>query len=56
MREVAYERPRPVAKPPAVPVEALITMLKSIAHGEVQIIIQDGYVVQINKTEKIRVR
>ncbi|MBV9850316.1 MAG: YezD family protein [Armatimonadetes bacterium] len=45
--------PAPV-KAPEVPSEAIEQAVKSIKYGVVQLIIQDGRVIQIDKTEKIR--
>jgi hypothetical protein len=47
---------QPVAtSPPAsIPLEAIQKAVESIRFGVVQLIIQDGRVVQIDKTEKIR--
>jgi hypothetical protein len=44
------------AKPstPEVPFERIESAIKSIRYGVVQLIIQDGRVIQIDKTEKIR--
>lgn len=39
---------------PAVPFDRIEAAVKSIKFGVVQLIIQDGRVVQIDKTEKIR--
>jgi hypothetical protein len=36
------------------PVSTIEEAVKSIRHGVVQLIIQDGRIVQIDKTEKIR--
>ena len=45
----------PVGKPPhEVPLEEIQQAVKSVRFGVVQLIIQDGRVVQIDKTEKIR--
>ncbi|MBI5178039.1 MAG: YezD family protein [Nitrospinae bacterium] len=38
-----------------IPVAQIVEAIKSIRHGYVQIIVQDGKVVQIDRTEKIRV-
>ncbi|HEU4753067.1 MAG TPA: YezD family protein [Armatimonadota bacterium] len=44
----------PAPAPPAtVPLEAIQEAVKSVRYGVVQLIIQDGRVVQIDKTEKI---
>ncbi|GEM_PF-860693 len=49
---------RPPAKPraPVVPLDQVEAAIRSIQHGVVQIIIQDGHVIQIEKTEKIRLK
>jgi hypothetical protein len=39
---------------PAVPFDRIEAAVKSIRFGVVQLIIQDGRVIQIDKTEKIR--
>ena len=39
---------------PALPIDAIQEAVKSVRFGVVQLIIQDGRVVQIDKTEKIR--
>jgi hypothetical protein len=45
----------PAASPPtSIPLEAIQEAVESIRFGVVQLIIQDGRVVQIDKTEKIR--
>jgi len=41
-------------RPDAVPVQAIEEAVKGIRYGTVQLIIQDGRVIQIDKTEKIR--
>lgn len=38
----------------SIPIDEILKAIKSIKYGYVQIIIQDGKVVQIDKTEKIR--
>ncbi len=45
-----------VPPPPPLPLEAIQEAVESIRFGVVQLIIQDGRVVQIDKTEKIRLR
>ena len=37
-----------------VPIKAIVDAVKSIRFGAVQLVIQDGKIVQIDKTEKIR--
>ena len=54
MNDKPTGRPRPAAAPPALPLEAIQEAVKSIRYGVVQLIIQDGRVIQIDKTEKIR--
>lgn len=54
------DKPRPAAGVPgangaqSLPIEAIQEAVKSVRYGVVQLIIQDGKVVQIDKTEKIR--
>lgn len=50
------EKPRPAAAAAggSLPIEAIQEAVKSVRFGVVQLIIQDGKVVQIDKTEKIR--
>ena len=40
----------------SVPIQQIIDAVQSIRHGDVHIVIQDGNVIQINKTEKVRLR
>lgn len=40
----------------SIPMQQIIDAVQSIRHGDVHIVIQDGNVVQINKTEKVRLR
>lgn len=47
-------RPGAAPEPAAVPLAAIQEAVGSIRFGVVQLIIQDGRVVQIDKTEKIR--
>lgn len=44
-----------VRHPGNIPVAQIVEAIKSLRHGYVQIIVQDGKVVQIDRTEKIRV-
>ncbi len=44
--------PRPAA--PEIPLQAIQEAVQSVRFGVVQLIIQDGRIVQIDKTEKIR--
>ena len=45
--------PRPHPGHP-IPIQAISDAVAGIRHGVVQLIIQDGRVVQIDKTEKVR--
>jgi hypothetical protein len=54
MNDKAPPRPTPASVPPSLPLEAIQEAVESIRFGVVQLIIQDGRVVQIDKTEKIR--
>lgn len=40
--------------PPSIPIEEIQRAVESVRYGVVQLIIQDGRIVQIDKTEKIR--
>ena len=44
----------PAQAPAAIPMEVIQDAVASIRFGTVQLIIQDGRVVQIDKTEKLR--
>ena len=50
------ERPAAVPAKTELPLDKVEEAIRSIRHGVVQIIIQDGYVIQIDKTEKIRLK
>jgi hypothetical protein len=53
------EKPSPPIEqnaPPALPLSEIEAAIRSVRYGVVQIIIQDGVVVQIDKTEKQRLR
>jgi len=39
-----------------IPMQQIMDAVKSIRHGDVHIVIQDGNVIQINKSEKVRLR
>jgi hypothetical protein len=39
-----------------IPIAEIEAAIRSIRHGVVQIVIQDGVVIQIDKTEKLRLR
>lgn len=45
-----------IAEPIEYPLTAIEEAVRSIRFGTVQIVIQDGRIVQIEKTEKIRLR
>ncbi|MBB6048866.1 YezD family protein [Armatimonas rosea] len=47
---------KPTKPEPPLPLPEIEAAIRSIRHGVVQIIIQDGVVVQIDKTEKQRLR
>lgn len=40
--------------PASIPLDAIEAAVKSIRFGVVQLVIQDGRIIQIDKTEKIR--
>ena len=40
----------------SVPTQQIIDAIQSIRHRDVHIVIQDGNVIQINKTEKVRLK
>ena len=40
----------------SIPIQQIIDAVQSIRHGDVHIVIQDGNVIQINKTEKVRLK
>ena len=50
--EIPQEGQKPASQ--ALPFERIEAAVKSVKYGVVQLIIQDGRVVQIDKTEKIR--
>ena len=54
----ASPEPEEVSKPHSgsLPLKEIETAIRSIRHGVVQIIIQDGVVIQIDRTEKVRLR
>jgi hypothetical protein len=54
MTNKAPQRPPAPPAPPDLPIGAIQEAVESIRFGVVQLIIQDGRVVQIDKTEKIR--
>lgn len=51
MSDKKVQRP---AAPPEIPIHAIQEAVESVKYGVVQLIIQDGRIVQIDKTEKIR--
>lgn len=50
------ERPAAAARTSALPLDQIEAAIRSIQYGIVQIIIQDGHIIQIEKTEKIRLK
>jgi hypothetical protein len=54
MSDQSRPRPRPEPTTAPVPLDEIQQAVASIRYGVVQLIIQDGRVVQIDKTEKIR--
>jgi len=54
MDKKSAARPEAAKAPAEVPLEAIQDAIKSVRFGVVQLIIQDGRVVQIDRTEKIR--
>ena len=40
----------------SIPIQHIMDAVQSISHGDVHIVILDGNVIQINKTEKVRLR
>ena len=46
----------PDQKTKPLPLAEIEAAIRSIRHGTVQIVVQDGVVVQIDKTEKMRLR
>jgi hypothetical protein len=51
--QIATLRKDPLAEDGEI-VRQIVQAIKSVRHGQVQIIIQDSRVVQIDKTEKLR--
>jgi hypothetical protein len=45
---------QPAGPPPTPPMREIEEAVKSIRFGVVQVVIQDGRVIQIDRTEKIR--
>ena len=54
MSEKNPRHPSPDRPPSPLPLKDIQEAVESIRYGVVQLIIQDGRVVQIDKTEKIR--
>jgi hypothetical protein len=54
MNEKPPQRPRAAQGSAVLPIEEIQEAVESIRFGTVQLIIQDGRIVQIDKTEKIR--
>lgn len=50
------ERPPAAPRASALPLDQVEAAIRGIQYGVVQIIIQDGHIIQIEKTEKIRLR
>jgi len=62
MSENSYLRPPRPERPPAaprasaMPLDQVEAAIRSIQYGVVLITIQDGHIIQIEKTEKIRLK
>ncbi len=54
MSDKSLRPPHPPKLPNTIPLEEIQAAVASIRFGVVQLIIQDGRIVQIDKTEKIR--
>jgi hypothetical protein len=54
MQEKPLGKPRTAPAAASLPIDAIREAVESIRFGTVQLIIQDGRVIQIDKTEKIR--
>lgn len=54
MRDKKPVSPLPVTPPPAFPIREIQEAVEKIQFGTVQLIIQDGRIVQIDTTEKKR--
>jgi hypothetical protein len=54
MNNKTRPQPEPTPVTSLLPLEAIQEAVESVRFGVVQLIIQDGRVVQIDKTEKIR--
>ena len=54
MKDNVLQPPRAPRPPVTLPLEAIQEAVESVRYGVVQLIIQDGRIVQIDKTEKIR--
>ena len=54
MTDNPTQRPKQPAPVQSLPLEAIQAAVESVRYGVVQLIIQDGRIVQIDKTEKIR--
>jgi hypothetical protein len=53
MPEKSTDVKRPL---PVKDLQYILQMIKEISHGSINLIIQDGYVIQIDKYEKIRLK
>jgi hypothetical protein len=54
MSDSQQNRPPKAQQPPDVTAQAILDAIASVRYGVVQVVIQDGRIVQIEKTEKIR--
>jgi hypothetical protein len=54
MSASSTQRQTEEGQPEPLPLAAIEAAIRAVRHGVVQVIIQDGRVVQIEKTEKIR--
>jgi hypothetical protein len=54
MKDNVRQQPQPPKPSLTLPMEAIQEAVEGVRFGVVQLIIQDGRVVQIDKTEKIR--
>jgi len=54
MEKKTAERPQAPKQPADFPLDEIQAAVRSVRYGTVQLIIQDGRVIQIDRTEKIR--
>jgi len=52
----AYARPSDFTPQPATTLDQIVDALRGLQYGQVTIIVQDGVVVQIERTEKRRLK